>query len=39
MVLMAAQMQGFFEGADQMGIPHDTVIQLVHWKELQLLTI
>ena len=28
MVLMAAQMTAFFEEADQMGIPHDTIIQL-----------
>ena len=28
MVLTAAQTTAFFEGADQMGIPHDTVVQL-----------
>ena len=28
MVLTAAQMTTFFEHADQMGIPHTTVIQL-----------
>ena len=28
MVLMAAPMTAFFEGADQMGIPYNTMIQL-----------
>jgi len=28
MVLTAAQVAAFFEDADQMAIPHDTVIQL-----------
>ena len=40
MVLTAAQNTAFFENPDQMGIPHETMVQMQReFKQLQILKI